>query len=97
MDCRWFHKAVWELVESFNEKYWFVWDWEEVWYSQWEVPNNFEFEQYYVFSLSEIYTCMYYDIDKVILMERYLLKTDKALRKKNKNISLKNFYLECKK
>ena len=66
-----FVNSIYNFVEAFNEKY-FKWkEFRNMEYIWWYMPMNFEFDDYYIFSIDEIYSAMYYDIDRETLIERY--------------------------
>jgi hypothetical protein len=81
--------SIANLVDEFSKQYMNNSSWHEVWHIEWTIPYNFEFQEYYVFCLADIFTTMYYEIPKSVLLERYELRIPRQ-------ISLKNFYLEYK-
>lgn len=66
-----FINSIYNFVEAFKEKY-FKWkEFRNMEYIWWYMPTNFEFDDYYIFSIDEIYTAMYYDLEREILIEYY--------------------------
>lgn len=66
-----FTNSIFNFVDAFNEKY-FKWkEFRQMEYLWWYMPMNFEFDDYYIFSIDEIYSAMYYDIERETLIEYY--------------------------
>lgn len=77
--------SIAQLVDEFSVQY-FEWrDWEEIWSVEWWLPYNFEFDNYYVYSLNDIYTALYYKMSKEIVIRWY--------EERDNRINLKTFYL----
>lgn len=87
---RLFNISCGDLVETFSKEYWFD-RFEEIWYQKHSIPWIFEFDNWYQFTLMDIYSALSYKISKSDLIERKELTLDSELWKKNKNISLLNF------
>lgn len=77
--------SIAQLVDEFSERYFDkVW-WEAVGVNEWMIPEIFEFCEYYVYSLEDIYTAMYYQMSKEIVIRWY--------EERSWNINLKTFYI----
>ena len=64
-----------DFVDAFNNQY-FKWQkCNQMEYLWWYMPYHREFDNYYIFSLDEMYTAMYFDISKETLIERYNYNT----------------------
>lgn len=77
--------SISQLVDEFSEKYFDKVDREAVSVNEWMIPEIFEFCEYYVYSLEDIYTAMYYQMSKEIVIRWY--------EERDNSINLKTFYI----
>lgn len=79
--------SIHKVVEEFNKRYFPKKEWRAMEYLSWYIEYNFIFDDYYIFSLDEIYQAIYYDVDKEVLLEYYRVIGD------GRKVNLRNFIM----
>lgn len=77
--------SIIQIVDLFSDKYFWWRKREVVNREEGKLPMKFEFDEYYVYSLDEIYLALYHDISKEIVLRWY--------EEKDKRIDLMIFYI----
>ena len=76
------------LVDLFSQYYMDNSSREQCWALEWLMPALFEFENWYVFRIDEIWTALELKIKKRILLDWYELHLDKEKRAEMQNVNL---------